>query len=212
MNKSTKWIILILLAVVIITYTVEPSSKFNIRNYIPTQSKTDSSFKADLSECEAWASKLIPQAITLYTRNDKWHIKKLIWNDNNSFNNIGNIHSIYFVKGYKNNQNINYLYSSKFVTGSDSFPYSETVINEEGVILGKNTFSVKLTVKPIPGSEGKIYYRDYPEWQTTDKEMVDSKEFEVVDYEISNCNLIKDFNKDLDGLRNAPHYKASLEK
>jgi len=131
--------------------------------------------------CQEWAKTLIPNTLILYERFSYWELKDLTWNDDKTFTPWDGT-AYKFQQGNKEGQNINYYYPT---STWDQFSYeTEDIISEEGYILGKNKFKVSLILKlKENGSEGIFHgaSRDYP-----------TKEFEVVQINFDNCEMIQE--------------------
>ena len=130
-------------------------------------------------KCKLWAQTMSPYKLTLIDRGD-WAITELVWN-NDVKASEADILGIYYKAGSQTGQNVNYYYP--YSTYKDaSIKYSRQVIDKDGTILGDNSFSVNLILKPIEGTDGT--------YQVNELVSYPSKEFDVIEVELVSCNLV----------------------
>ena len=141
--------------------------------------------------CEEKVKKIFPEKMTLYlsegvweTKNSHWEIidENWRWKDGSTMGKA----AVYFRKGSKPGENVNYFYSSLpdltgavMETKEGFFTYEKAVIAEDETIIGYNLAFVSLTLNPIPETEGTL--RQYK-----------TKDFKIVDSNFSRCEWIKD--------------------
>ncbi len=135
--------------------------------------------------CKQKVEGLIPDKMRLHrvdclTYGDVWNVIDFAWKDG-TLNPLTTIMLIEYKKGSKKGENINLYYPSHLYKDG-SLTYSKRVVDEQGNILGDNNFKVKLILKPIPDSEST--------YQATPTVVCDTLDFEIMDYEITSCNLI----------------------
>lgn len=141
----------------------------------------------NINSCESWLETKIPSSISLIVENYpksyflSSYKEDIYWKDGVK---ISNNILVQYKPGSLENQNINYYYPENAVYDYDELLYSKQITDSSGYILGYNTFSVKLILKPILGTERKTL--DKVGWEYT------KADFEVIDYEIISCNLVQD--------------------
>jgi hypothetical protein len=150
-----------------------------------------------LTECLTWANNMIPKEFLMETGNrqvwkfanyeefGKGTMRYNKWANGDSFNILTSMEL--FSKGRVAGENINYLYPYYGITSYAADYKSEQIVSAEGIILGVNSFTINnLVLKPLPeteqaGSPGEhLIYVD------------------VVNYSISNCNMVSKPDTTLD--------------
>ena len=133
--------------------------------------------KKEVDTCGIFAKSLTPSTVTLYNYEPDtycWLSKGSYnqWKDGELIN-----EGICARKGKLKGQNINYFYT----TVLNNLSYSKKIISPEGLILGDNTFTMRInTLEPIAGTN-----RTVPEYAG------EVQDFKILDYAILSCNLVK---------------------
>ncbi|PIN78918.1 hypothetical protein COV14_01645 [Candidatus Woesearchaeota archaeon CG10_big_fil_rev_8_21_14_0_10_33_12] len=204
-------VIILVIALLIFSYIVDPTIKSKIKNtFLGVKSDIESNIqeiptyneiKTSLNEgksCEEKAKELFPENITVIVSEGKVYYLKggnkynlgSTWKDNSSFYSG----SIYLRKGIYEGENINYYYLTNlgafdFITiENDLFTYNKKIINEDGIVLGNNEFKVIFVLKPILNSRREEYY--YNGWGNPMGINI-VEDCEIIEYKFVSCNWVE---------------------
>jgi len=189
-------VVILVIALLIFSYIVNPTVRYKITNVfsevksdigsnikeIPSTKKVEIPIIKGIS-CEEKAKELFPENITVKYRfledispSSDYTGQYGKWKDGSSFS--GNSHEFIFLREGKNKgENINYYY----MTYPDRafFRYYKKIINEEGIVLGSNEFTVNFVLKPIPNSKRKL------------DGVYTLEDCEIIEYEFVSCNWVE---------------------
>lgn len=125
--------------------------------------------------CEEKIKGYIPSEFRLETSSGDWHIveEDRRWTDGSVMGKI----QIYYRKGTKPGENINYYYPSTPLGKADPlFTYEKAVVADDGTILRPTIAFISLVLKPIPGT------------LNTSGGLYTTQDFEVVDFNFTRCD------------------------
>lgn len=197
MKESAKHIIegviVLLIVLFIFSYLTDPWMRYRVESVVhgfgaDLEQTIDNIPTPSMANCENLAMQMIPDNLT-YIINGSYLVRYSDVGCVNSFDDgskIDKCKDFHYRKGTEKGENINYFYHfsfSAFFDETGSIPYSKSIIDSKGNILGDRKFNFNPVIEKIPGTE-EHHESINMEWTT--------QQFEIVNPNITSCHWITD--------------------